>query len=368
MPAHILIVEDEAPLREQIVEILELEGYRVDEAENGGIALGLLQHIKPDLVVCDIAMPDYNGYQILEHIRNDQRLARTPFIFVTARAERTDIRKGMEYGADDYLTKPFTHDELLSSIKSRLARFDSLKTKGDEVLESAKKKLTHMVVHELRTPLISMAMAHEVISKKLDDLSTEDMRDLLQMMQSGNQRLQHVVEQMVFFTRLNTGVLNQEIVKENGRSVELESLIRDGIEAGRKYGYRNQDAAIKRLKNKPRATIHCIAKALSFAFAELITNALIYSPEGADVIIQEQLDDDCIYISILDSGPGFSTGRLEKASLPFEQIDRENQEQQGMGMGIPLAIKIVEVHGGTLRIQSTSKGGTKVIVMLPLAS
>lgn len=369
MSAKILVIEDEAPLRAQVVEMLELEGYDVSEAENGGMALGMLENTQPDIIICDIAMPDFDGYQILEHVRKNERLALVPFIFVTARADRSFVRHGMDLGADDYITKPFSRSELLSSIESRLARFKKLSTNNQPAeLDNAKRQLTNMVAHELRTPLVSMTMIHELISQKLDDLSGDEMRDLLKMMQSGNQRMQHLVEQMVMSTQLNTNVIDENTVKEYGQALDIQVVISNAIEQGRGFAYRNQDGSIKRAQNKPYATVKALIKPLSFALAELIANALIFSPPNSSVIIQERLIEGWVHVNIVDSGVGLTTTRLKKASLPFEQIDREKQEQQGMGMGLPLAIKIVEIHGGDIAFQSTASGGTQVVVKLPLSS
>ncbi|MGB7339644.1 MAG: response regulator [Phototrophicaceae bacterium] len=368
MPTHILLVEDEKPLREQVADMLRLEGFDVTEAEDGQAAIDLLANKRPHIILCDVAMPNMDGYEVLAHVRNTDQISSLPFIFLTARADRSFVRHGMELGADDYLTKPFTRKELLSAIDSRLARAQTFSKQSDDALETAKKQLSHMVAHELRTPLISMTMVQDVISHKLDDLSPADMRDLLGMMQSGNKRMRHLVEQMVYFTRLNTGLLSAETLVEHGRFLELDFVIQEAIQQGRSFSYRNQNGSIKRPPQKPYAPIRCLIKPLSFAIAEIIANALIYSPEDTNIIIQEHVTDPWVLLNIVDAGSGLTSNRLQKAAMPFEQIDRENQEQQGMGMGLPLAIKIVEVHGGKLDIQQTVEGGTKVVIKLPLVT
>lgn len=368
MALQVLLVEDEAPLRDQIAEMLMLEGFDVIEASDGQEAIHILDSHTPTIILCDVAMPNVDGYGVIEYVRNAEPLAQTPFIFLTARTDRSFVRHGMELGADDYLTKPFTRNELLSAIESRLARAESMTPKEDKSLETAKKQLSHMVAHELRTPLISMTMVQDVISNKLDDLSPSDMRDLLEMMQSGNKRMRHLVEQMVYFTRLNIGLLSEDTLVEHGRLLELDFVIQEAIHQGRSFSYRNQNGKIKRPSSKPYAPIRCLMKPLSFALAELVANALIYSPENTDIIMQERVADSWVVLNIVDSGPGLTSNRLRKASMPFEQIDRENKEQQGMGMGLPLAIKIIEIHGGKLDIQPTAEGGTKVSIKLPLVT
>lgn len=123
----ILLIEDDPVLRENTQELLELSGYKVVTASNGKI--GVEQALKwlPDLIVCDIMMPELDGYGVIESLSGNETTHFIPFIFLSAKTERQDIRKGMNLGADDYITKPFTEDELLSAVESRLAKMAILK-------------------------------------------------------------------------------------------------------------------------------------------------------------------------------------------------------------------------------------------------
>ncbi|MET1054545.1 MAG: response regulator [Pedobacter sp.] len=117
---RILVIEDNDDIRESIAEILELAGYEVFEANNGKAGVDLATTNLPDLILCDIMMPELDGYGVLYLLNKNLRTTATPFIFLTAKAERMDMRKGMEMGADDYLVKPFDDVELLNAIESRL--------------------------------------------------------------------------------------------------------------------------------------------------------------------------------------------------------------------------------------------------------
>ncbi|MDB5062132.1 MAG: response regulator [Mucilaginibacter sp.] len=125
MSKHILIIEDNNDIRENIVEILELADFQVYQANNGKTGIELAVKHKPDIILCDIMMPDLDGYGVLYMLNKNPKTAAIPFIFLTAKAERIDLRKGMEMGADDYLTKPFDDIELLGAIESRLKKRDT---------------------------------------------------------------------------------------------------------------------------------------------------------------------------------------------------------------------------------------------------
>nr|WP_294945299.1 response regulator [uncultured Mucilaginibacter sp.] len=122
MNKQVLIIEDNDDIRENIVEILELADFKVLQAANGKIGVDLATKNKPDIILCDIMMPDLDGYGVLYMLGKNPETAAIPFIFLTAKAERVDLRKGMEMGADDYLTKPFDDIELLTAIETRLKK------------------------------------------------------------------------------------------------------------------------------------------------------------------------------------------------------------------------------------------------------
>lgn len=123
----ILIIEDNKEVRENTAEILELENYAVITAENGRIGIERARKDHPDIILCDIMMPELNGYDVLDALSNAENTGSIPFIFFTSKSDKSDIRKGMNLGADDYLTKPFDEDQLLDAIKCRLKKNEFLR-------------------------------------------------------------------------------------------------------------------------------------------------------------------------------------------------------------------------------------------------
>ncbi len=116
----ILVIEDEAPLRESLVDILQFENFTVFEAENGLEGIRVARDRKPDLIICDVAMPELDGFAAVEELRQDPETAAIPVIFLTANTDEDSIRRGVELGAAAYLPKPFTFCELLSAIHALL--------------------------------------------------------------------------------------------------------------------------------------------------------------------------------------------------------------------------------------------------------
>ena len=135
--SKILIIEDQPQMRRNIAFMLEMEGFKVFTADNGRQGLDLVREHEPDLVICDVMMPQLDGYAVLEAVRKEPATATLPFIFLTAKADKPDVRQGMNLGADDYLTKPVGRVDLLAAVRTRLARqqlhqaeIDSAKSEG----------------------------------------------------------------------------------------------------------------------------------------------------------------------------------------------------------------------------------------------
>jgi DNA-binding response OmpR family regulator len=144
----ILLIEDNPDIRENTSEILSLAGYDVSTAENGKVGVDTAQRLKPDLIICDIMMPELDGYGVLHILNKNKETSSIPFIFLTAKTEKTDVRKGMTLGADDYLTKPFDDTDLLNAIETRLRKhhlrskqYDNTQSGLDHFIQDAQKAL-----------------------------------------------------------------------------------------------------------------------------------------------------------------------------------------------------------------------------------
>lgn len=148
----LLLIEDDTAVRENTAELLELSGYRTITAANGRLGIEKAVDALPDLIVCDIMMPEIDGYGVLEALGENENTRFIPFIFLSAKTEHKEIRKGMNSGADDYLTKPFEENELLSAIESRLAKAKILSTKESRTspLSSEEKQDEVRNLHELK--------------------------------------------------------------------------------------------------------------------------------------------------------------------------------------------------------------------------
>ncbi len=172
MSKTILLIEDNKEMRENTAEILELANYKVSVAKNGKEGVEIAQKSRPDLIICDIMMPVLDGYGVLHLLSKNEETASIPFIYLTAKAERNDFRKGMEMGADDYVTKPFDDIELLNAVESRLKKSDMMKKDFSKNMEGLNEFMVNAKGIE---DLKKLSQDREIRAyKKKENIYTED--------------------------------------------------------------------------------------------------------------------------------------------------------------------------------------------------
>lgn len=373
MQATILFVEDNKDLRKNAALVLELEGYEVQVARDGREALDLLEGgLVPDLIVSDIMMPRMDGYQFFEAVRQIPSLRAVPFIFLTARGSRRDISTGRMMGADDYLVKPFEPEDFLIAVENKLKRTADIRAHAAEGLNDARRMLIQILSHELRTPLTyvtgGFALLAEELEMQQEPGPTDDIRVSLELIQSGTLRLNRLAEQMVLYSQLISGYIAQQI-GELSDELELEFVVSDAVSLLGKYAETRQ-VTVDILATAPDAAtmVTGTKDLLTTAFSEIIRNAIQYSHEGGQVEIVIERQDDRAVVVVADRGLGISKADLENIWNVMIQSDRDRNEQQGIGMGLPIARGIIEAHGGQIELHSVEGEGTQVTVRLPLAN
>lgn len=177
----ILVIEDQAPMRRNIALMLEMEGYQVFTAENGRVGVDLALAKLPDLVISDVMMPELDGHGVVQILRAQDATANIPFIFLTARSDKGDVRIGMNFGADDYLIKPVIREDLLAAVETRLARADALETRLRAAAAGSGRSGPDFSSHE---PLVSLGLTNreaEVLLWVTQGKSNADVATILGM-------------------------------------------------------------------------------------------------------------------------------------------------------------------------------------------
>ncbi len=212
----ILVIEDEQTVRESILDLLEAEGFSGIGGENGNVGLQLARDNHPDLILCDVQMPDLDGYSVLTNLRQATHTADIPFIFLTARGTKADIRYGMELGADDYLTKPCTATELLGAISVRLAKQAALLERYHKQIESTQLESSVSSAHSQSLQQPDSEVTHS--SSTRDGLLNHFYQELRNPLSTINMAL-HLLKTAPIATGFETNVAT--IQQEYGRELAI---------------------------------------------------------------------------------------------------------------------------------------------------
>ncbi|MBI5930811.1 MAG: response regulator [Chloroflexi bacterium] len=359
----ILVIEDGQALREAIMTSLQLEGFEAIEAPNGRIGVELAHTYRPDIILCDVMMPELDGYGVLVNLRSEPSTATVPFIFLTAKSERQDMRHGMELGADDYLTKPFHQDELLNAIQSVLRKQSDRRQAYERQMENARLYLTQTLPHELRTPLTSILGFSEFLCMDYAHIEPDQIRTFAEGIHKAGQRLFRLVENYLLYAQLEIMRFDPE---------HLDNLAAQHTSHPAKVF---QFLATHKAENAKRqgdirleieeCAIRIPEDILSKIGEELLDNALKFSKQGSPVFIKASVDNTYFHLWVEDAGFGMTPEQIEHVGA-YIQFERKLHEQQGTGMGLSIVKGLVELYQGKLTIQSIPNQGTQVYVGLPL--
>ena len=358
------MIEDEFSIRENIVELLEIEDFEVLSAENGRVGFQRANEHLPDLILCDVMMPELDGYAVLNALRSNPTTATIPFIFLTAKAEHTDLRRGMGLGADDYLTKPCSAEELLEAVKTRLKKQEIFEKQSQLKLDELRRSITHSLPHELRTPLNGILGNTELLLLELEDLDADEMRKMLEDIRTSGRRLNRLILNFLLYADLELIATNNQRIQALQKSSvsSAESLILESAKEQAGQFDRESDLQLK-LQDSP---VQMAATRLAKLVEELANNAFKFSEPGTPVCVKTEVENDRFILSVIDKGRGMTPEQIQQMGAHL-QFERKLYEQQGSGLGLSIVGRLVELHGGKLTVESEPHQQTVVRVELPAA-
>ncbi|MCL4248375.1 MAG: response regulator [Anaerolineae bacterium] len=360
---HILVIEDELLVRESVAGILKQEGYQVTDMQNGWTGLAAIRKQLPDLVLCDINMPGMSGFEVLRETRKDPVTVDIPFICLTGRSEQEDRRIGMNLGADDYLTKPFTPEDLLSTIRYRLNQRTRELNKQELTLSRLRDNIIYALPHELRTPLTHILGYSEIMRTSAETITPEEIEQMSTSIFQAGDRLHHLIENYLVYAQLELVVSDPENLAKlrDSNLRDAHSIIADVALARAKAYDRQGDLKLELDNSSLKISEHNLIKICN----ELIDNAFKFSSPGSRVYIRTVRNCSNYAIMIRDRGRGMTNEQVHSIGASM-QFDRALYEQQGVGMGFYVAKRLVELHSGKLDIRSRPGRGTCIQFNIPI--
>ncbi len=342
--ATILLIDDEQSVRRSVSTMLEREGFTVLTAANGEEGLEIAQETHPDVVVTDLAMPGMSGFDVIEQLRANSELHLTQVIVITARLEREMMRRGMDLGADDFITKPFTEEELLHSLAARLEK----KALYDELDAFA-----HTVAHDLRSPLGTLTGRVELAKMMLPKGDLDKVAHNLDGAHEVAHRLVNIVEEMLLLAGLRRDRLQPAPV--DSAEVVNEALLR--VEGA----IRKAQARVTLPQTWPPAV--GFAPWLVHVWTNLLSNAAKYGGSPPQIEIKAATRGRFTRFAVRDHGPGLSDTTRSAVFTPFAQITM--RDAKGHGLGLSIVQRIIAKHRGRVGVETPPDGGAEFWFEIP---
>ncbi|MCX7149869.1 MAG: response regulator [Rhodocyclales bacterium] len=397
--ATILVVDD-TPDNLSVMSNLLMDRYRVKIANSGEKALQIAaSDSPPDLILLDIMMPGMDGYEVCERLKHDPKTAGIPVIFLTAKAEATDEKKGLELGAVDYITKPISPPLVMARVKNHLAlkaTNDFLRDQNSfleqevarrtkEVMASRdlaaknlqledasrmKSEFLANMSHELRTPLNAIIGFSEMLRDGLlGDLSPQQKESVNDIFTSGNHLLS-LINDILDLSKVEAGKMTLEL-----DPLQPAALVAAGLQVVREQAITQRVHLIADVA-EGLGEVMLDGRKVKQILYNLLSNAVKFTPEGGEVRVaarrveRQALPDEgfehYLELAVSDSGIGISSEDQARLFRPFTQIDSTlARRYEGTGLGLAMVKQLTELHGGAVTLLSTPKEGSTFTVWLP---
>ena len=345
----VLIVDDESSNIFVIKHILEMEAdCECEEAENGEIALALLEKFNPDIVLLDIMMPGIDGYEVCRRIRKDDRYKFIKVIMISGKSHLDERLMGYEVGADDYIVKPFNENELVAKINV----FKRLK--NVEEIEDIRTSFLNIISHETRTPLHGIFLATQLFQS--DQSLTSSQKEIVDIIYDSANRLLEFLKKLTFFCELKKGIF----LEKNSLSPEIHIK-----KITQLYSQKTTKNVTFDIQCQEGLILHVDWVLINKVIEYIIDNAVKYSPEGGTISVSCNKKNDFCVIKITDNGPGIEKEWLLKVFDVFS-IREVMHHQKGSGLSLAISRIILAAHGGKISVSSVPNQQTTFKIDLPL--
>ena len=363
LAARILVVDDEPRNVLLLQDLLESRGHTVWTAADGQQGLALAQDRSPDVVLLDVMMPRLNGFDVCRRLKADQRTAMIPVLLVTSLNAREDRLAGIGAGANDFITKPIDTGDLLLRVRNAV----TTKRLHDEVtsqflklqeLEAARETLTHMIVHDLRSPLTGLQAYLDLLRVAVAAGSTGEVLEFARDAHALAEHLKEMVSQVLDVSRLESGDMPL-----SRRDTDLVELLPGAVAS---LGPPPSGIAIVYEAAEQPFVVACDRDVVTRVVANLVGNAFKFAPRRGEVRIGLEASNGVVRVTVTDNGPGVEP---EHRKVIFEKFGQAPLGQAGKarssGLGLTFCKLAVEAHGGKIGVDSRNGGGARFWIELP---
>jgi signal transduction histidine kinase len=344
--ARILVIEDDRAIRATLIDLLEFNGCTVTSANNGADGLALARRERPDVILTDVSMPQLDGFELIKALRADEQTRPIPIIVISASIDPERMRRGMDLGAEDFIVKPFTEDQVLSSIHARLEK----KALLDELDAFA-----HTVAHDLKNPIAVLSGRAELLRMLWNTADDATLFKQVVELESNALRLNSIVDELL----LLAGVRRQVVPL---KPVEMEAVVVESL--GRVENLvQKSGAQIERPMVWPVGIGH--GPWIAEIWTNYLSNAVKYGglPPRVRLGAEAVPERKCVRFWVQDNGQGLTP---EQQAQLFRQFSRVTETRvKGHGLGLSIVLRIAEKLGGGAGVESQPGTGSRFWFELP---
>ncbi|WP_449244967.1 ATP-binding response regulator [Desulfobacca acetoxidans] len=349
MKKKILIADDNPDNVELLRKRLSAQGYQIAAAFDGEEALQAVLKENPDLLILDIMMPKLDGYEVLRRLKKQDEYRNLPVILLTAKKEIPDKLKGLDIGADDYITKPFNPQELLARVRSLMSLREEQERRAQDERLSALDQMVEGVAHEIRNPVTAIGGFARRLYERLPNGTQE--KQYAEVIVNESKRLEQMVRQIVEATVISIPSLRKRDINE----VIVEAL----AACQEKLNESQVTAKLELAEDLPPLIMD--AGNMRRVIAHLISNAVNAMPSGGALTIISARRNHYGQIQVSDTGVGIPSKILPHIFDPFFTT-----KSSGPGLGLAMVHKIIKQHGGQISVETEPNKGTTFSILLPL--
>lgn len=334
--ALILVIDDQAANLMLLSATLRNAGYQVAAANHGATALKILQNRQPDLILCDVIMPEIDGYEVCRQVQANSQTRDIPLIFLTAQTESEQLLKGFEVGAVDYIAKPFNPGELLVRVKTHIELKKARDTilaysQNLEHLNSEKNHFLGIAAHDLKNPLANMIISTEMVEFKANHISISDIKAYMQIMHKDAKRMLMIVNNLLDVNRIESGKLElqPEVFDLNETCLSLSQHYQDQIQNKDLHLHLELPIGPQLYRSDPQILYQILDN--------LFSNAIKYSSPQHSIWFRLKKEDIAYQLEIEDQGPGFSDKDQQQVFQKFARLSAKptaGESSTGLGLSI----------------------------------
>lgn len=369
---HILVIDDNYQNLEIARTYLNSLQYKVSMSTSGRKAIAMLETEKPDLIILDIMMPIMDGFEFCSIVKSKKNTKDIPIIFLTALSETRDIVKAFNYGAVDYITKPFTREEFILRVKNHINiinqnRIITEQNRRLSFLNHEKDGLLQITVHDLKNPLQTILGYSDLMIRRLSKDDPNDFLKYVQPLRQSTLQAINIIQDLLEVNRLEAGNYIIDLVRVDFKDVLMA--------ASEKFNQMASEKRIAMLYNETDEICYVDADPVKLerVFDNLISNALKFSPPDTKIQVNsviENIENQAYVVAeIIDQGPGFKDEDLPNIFMKFAKLSaKPTGDESTTGLGLSIVKKLTEAMGGQISFETQQGKGTKFLVKFKLLS